>query len=200
MKLVHCLAVFAACATAGPAAAGNYLSVSAGQSTVQDWNGGLNDGSTISNASYEDTDTSFRVALGFAATENLTFEVGYLDLGEATAEGTSDGTGVFWTAGPVGLKAAVDGYDLGFVGRMPTSETFALMARVGVLLWDLEVSLEDGGGTFSGSDDGNDVYFGLGAEFSVSPTVGFRGEFTRYSVDDFDIDALSLSAIIRFEG
>lgn len=204
MKLVQCLAALAACAICAPAAAGNYLSLAVGQSTVQDWNGGdLNFDGSVSNISDEDTDTSFRIALGFAASDNLAFEIGYVDLGEATADGTSDGSSAGiggWSAGPVGVTAAVDGYDLGFSGRMPTSETFALTARVGVLLWDLEVTVEDGGSTFSGSDDGNDVYFGLGAELSVSPTVGFRGDFIRYSVDDIDIDSLSLSAVIRFEG
>jgi hypothetical protein len=197
--LCHALALLAAWAIAAPAAAGSYVALTVGESTVQDWSADdlAFDGSTISNASAEDSDTAFRVAMGFAASENLTFEVGYLDLGEATADGTSDGTGFFWTPGPVNVTAAIDGFDFGLVGRMPTSETFALVARIGVFMWELESSVEDSSGKLSGTDDGNDPYVGLGAEFSMSPSLALRGEFTRYSTDDVDIDSLSLSAILR---
>ncbi len=198
--LCHALALLAAWAISAPAAAGNYLAVTVGESTSKDWNDDvLDDGSAISNATVEDTDTAFRIAMGFAASENLTFEVGYVDLGEATADGTSDGTGVFWMPGPVNRTAAVDGYDFGFVGRMPMSETFALLARAGIFMWDVRSSFEDSGGSLSGSESGDDPFFGAGAEFDVSPSVSFRAEFVRYAVDDLDVDSLSLSAILRFE-
>jgi OOP family OmpA-OmpF porin len=197
----HALALLAAWAMSAPAAAGNYLVLTAGESTVQDWSadGLAFDGSNISNGTAEDTDTALRVALGFAASDNLTFEIAYVDLGAATADGTSDGTGVFWAPGPVNVTAAIDGYDFGFIGRMPTSETFALLARVGIFMWELRSSVEDSAGSFSGTEDGDDPFFGIGAEFNVSPSVAFRGEFMRYAVDDIDVDALSLSAVIRFD-
>lgn len=198
--LFHALALLAAWAVCAPAVAGNYLAVTVGESTAKDWNEGvLDDGSAISNASAEDTDTAFRVAMGFAASESLTFEVAYVDLGETTADGTSDGTGVFWVPGPVHRTAAVDGYDFGVVGRLPTSETFALLARVGIFMWDVKSSFEDSAGSVPGADSGDDPFFGVGAEFDVSPSVSFRAEFVRYAVDDLDVDSLSLSAILRFE-
>jgi len=198
--LRHTLALLAAWAVAAPAAAGSYVAVSVGESTAKDWSADvLDDGSTISNATAEDTDRALRLAIGFAASESLTFEVGYVDLGETTAAGDSDGTGVYWTPGPVERTAAVDGYDFGFVGRIPTSETFAVLARVGVFMWDLKSRLNDGGGSFPGTVSGDDPFFGVGAELNVSESVAFRGEFVRYTVDDRDLDALSLSAILRFE-
>ena len=198
--LAHGFALLAAWAISAPAAAGTYVALSVGQSQVKDWNADeqLADGSTISNASSEDTDNGFRIALGFGDNENLSFEVGYVDLGQATAEGDSDGTGFFWLAGPVSAKVGVEGLDIGLVGRIPASETFGFVARAGVFLWDVEVSATDSSGTFGGTDDGNDLFFGVGAEFHASPSISVRGEFTRYAVDESDIDNLALSVISRF--
>jgi len=196
--LRHALALVAAWAIAAPAAAGNYLAVTVGESTAKDWSDDvLADGSTISNTTTEDTDTAVRIALGFAASDSLTLEVGYVDLGETTAAGTSDGAGAYWMAGPIERTAAIDGYDLGFVGRIPTSETFAVLARVGIFMWDLKSRLDDSGGSLSGTESGDDPFFGAGAELNLSESVALRGEFVRYTVDDRDIDLLSLSAILR---
>ncbi len=202
-QFVRGLALLAACAIAAPAAAENYISLAIGQSKNQDWRGEvLNFDGSVSNIGDENTARSLRFALGFPTTDYLALEIAYLDLGEVTAEGTSDGS-LFpvggWPAGPVGATVAVDGLDLGLVGRMPVSETFALFARTGVFLWEVESTTKRSNGNSRFTDDGDDLFFGLGAEFSLNPSVSFRGEFTRYAVDDADYDSLSLSAILRFE-
>jgi OOP family OmpA-OmpF porin len=196
----HALALLAAWAMSAPAAAGNYLAVAIGESTVKDWSDDALafDGSGITNATFEDTDSAIRVALGFAASESLTLELAYVDLGEATANGTSDGAGTVWASGPVYRAAAIEGYDFGFVGRIPMSENFALLARIGIFMWEQKSVREDSGSSLSGTRNGDDPFFGAGAEFNVSQSVALRGEFTRYSADDLDADALSLSAILRF--
>jgi len=193
--LLSLCAMFLVC---GPADAG-YVGFGIGQSTVQDWNGGdlAFDGSSVTGISSEDSDTGFRIVGGFDVTPNLAVEIGYSDFGEATADGTSDGSGFFWSPGPVSVKAAVDGIDFGFAGQLPASESFSLLARVGVLLWDLEAELADSSGSFSGSDDGNDVFFGIGAQFNTTGPLSMRAEFTRYAVDDIDLDSISFSLIYR---
>lgn len=153
------LALIAAMALAAPAAAEQgrgYVGLGYGQSTVQDWNGAdLNIDGSVSNTSEDDTDAGFRIMGGFEFTPNFAVEVGYVDFGEATAEGTSDGSGFFWAPGPVSLAAEVDGFDLGVRGRLPLSDAFGLIARIGFMMWDLSATLQDSSGTYSGSDDGN---------------------------------------------
>jgi hypothetical protein len=41
------------------------------------------------------------------------------------------------------------------------------------------------------------VFFGVGLEFTTSPAMSLRAEFTRYSFDDSDLDSLSLSLVFR---
>ena len=197
------LSLLAALALAAPAAAvaegGGYVGLGLGQNTMQDWNGGdLNIDGSVSNTDADDSDTGFRILGGYEFNPNIAVEVGYIDLGEATADGTSDGSGFFWAPGPVSVSAEVDGFDLGIRGRLPLSESFGLSASIGMLMWDLSASLSDSSGTFSGSDDGNDVFFAAGADFRFGPGLGLRGEFARYALDDIDMDSLSIALVYHF--
>lgn len=181
----------------GPAAAG-YFGISAGKNTIKDWDDvgtALDDGSLSSQRS-EDTDTGFRVFGGFGSDPNFNFEVGYSDFGEATFEAQSNGC-CFYPAGPVRATASSTGIDLGAVGRAPLSDTFGFIGRVGLLIWEAEVDAAVSGGSGSESEDGNDVFFGVGLELSPSPAMSLRAEFTRYSLDESDLDSLSLSLVFR---
>ncbi len=51
----------------------------------------------------------------------------------------------------------------------------------------------------SGTDDGNDVFIGLGAEFGAGGPLSLRGDYISYAVDDFDIDTLALTLIYRLQ-
>lgn len=188
---------------AAPAAAQEnrtYVGLGLGQSTVQDWDRSVIDDGSFTSIATEDSDTGFRLVGGMELNPNLAIEVGYTDFGEATADGDSDGTGFFWFAGPVSADLSATGIDLGLIGRLPVSEGFSVHARLGLLLWDAEISLADSGGSIGGSDDGNDPFVGIGAEFGMGGSVALRGDFVRYSLDDIDVDTLALTLIYRVPG
>lgn len=190
--------MFAALALLSAPALAGYFGLSVGKNTIKDWDDvgpTLDDGSFTSQSS-EDTDTGFRVFGAFGGDENFNFEVGYSDFGEATFEAQSNGC-CFYAPGAVKVAASSTGIDLGVVGRAPISDTFGLIGRVGLLLWDVEVDAGDSSGSGSASEDGNDVFFGVGLEFMTSPAMSLRAEFTRYSLDDSDLDSLSLSLVFR---
>jgi hypothetical protein len=191
-SMLACLALMS-----GPAMAG-YFGLSLGQNTIKDWDEvgpALDDGSFTSQTS-DDSDTGFRVFGGFGSNENFSFEIGYSDFGEATFEAQSNGC-CFYPAGPVKATASTTGIDLGGVGRAPISESVAIIGRLGLLLWEADVDATVSGGSGSESEDGNDVFFGVGLEFTTSPAMSLRAEFTRYSLDDLDLDSLSLSLVFR---
>lgn len=191
-SVVACLALMS-----GPAMAG-YFGLSVGQNTIKDWDEvgpSLDDGSFTSQTS-EDSDTGFRAFAGFGDTESFSFEIGYSDFGEATFDAQSDGC-CFYPAGPVNITASTTGFDLGVVGRAPMSESVAFIGRIGLLMWEVDVDAVVGGGSGSESEDGDDIFFGLGLEFMSSPAMSLRGEFTRYSLDDSDLDSISLSLVFR---
>lgn len=180
-----------------PLGADAYFGLSIGQSTLKDWDSSVIDDGSFNSIDVEDSGVSIRVSGGFDLNPSFALEIGYSDFGEVTAEGTSDGTGFFWAAGPVSAEASADGFDLGFVGRIPTSDSFSFLGRAGVLIWDAEIDFADSSGSLKLSDDGNDVFFGIGGEFQTSEAMAMRLEFTRFSLDDSDIDTISFSLIFR---
>ena len=187
-----------ACFTLSAPASAGYLGAAFSKNTVSDWNEGFIQDGSLSNTSSEDSDTGFRVLGGGEFSPNLGFEVGYSDFGEATTKGTSDGS-VFWAAGPVKGSAGVKGFDASLVGRLPTSESLSLLARLGVLKWDADFKATDSSGSLSDSDSGSDTFFGLGAEFGGKGPTKLRAEWTKYKIDssagDNDVTSLSLSLV-----
>jgi hypothetical protein len=121
--------IVAAAALHAPVGADAYLGLSIGQSTLKDWDSSVIDDGSFNSIDVEDSDVSFRVSGGYDLNPSLALEIGYSDFGEVTAEGTSDGTGFAWTAGPVSADASADGFDLGFVGRIPASDSFSFLGR-----------------------------------------------------------------------
>jgi OOP family OmpA-OmpF porin len=188
----------AACMTSTQAGAAAYFGLAIGQGTLKDWDSAVIDDGSFSNIDVEDSDVGFRILGGNELNENLAFELGYTVFGEATASGNSNGC-CLWSPGPVSAKAEADGLDLGLVAKAPTSESFAVFARLGLLMWDVKVSIEDSSFAGSGSDDGNDLFFGFGGEFRTTGPLSMRGEFTRYSLDDSDIDSIAFSLIYRMQ-
>lgn len=175
-----------------------YLDLSFGHSTVEHWNAeDLNFDGSLSNTKTKDTDAALRIAIGYGVTRNFTIEFGHADLGKVTARGESDGLGGFWADGPIRVAAEVVGYDLGFIARAPVSEKFSIVARTGVLMWTLKTSSRDRSGSASAKDGGSDLFYGLGAEFALSPWLSFRGDFTRYGAGRLDVNAASVSTILR---
>jgi hypothetical protein len=147
---------------------------------------------------FEDEDTAVKIFAGNRINSNLAFEFGYVDLGETTADFSlvSDGTS-FPSGTTTAISAiSVDGFNAGVVGILPLSDSASLNGRAGIYLWDGEAEFvaEDTTGdftneAFSGSDDGNDVYYGLGLD------IGWFGFFYEtYDIDGDDVNLIGVSA------
>jgi hypothetical protein len=54
-----------------------------------------------------------------------------------------------------------------------------------------------GSGKFA-SNDGSDVYLGVGMNYEVAEDVSISADYMRTEVDGADIDAYTLSAVMRF--
>lgn len=149
---------------------------------------------------FEDEDTGVKIFAGIPINPNLAVEFGYVDLGETTVEFTMDSDG---TSAPPGMTSisssiSVDGFNAAVVGSLPVSDSVSLNGRVGVYLWDVEAEFNSVDTTgeffndsFSVSDDGNDIYYGLGLD------VGWLRLF--YEIYDIDGDDINLAGVaVRF--
>jgi len=159
------------------------------------------DGSIVA-ADFDDSDTGLRIFVGAAINPNFSLELAHLDLGEASTDAESDGSGFFYAAGPVKHSVSVDGLELSGLGRMPVSDAAEVFARLGFFKWDASEKIADSTGSLSGSDDGNDLFYAFGGEYRATPSFGLRLEYAFYTLDtaagSYDVDMLSVSGAVRF--
>lgn len=135
----------------------------------------------VPGVSVDDEDVFFSIGGGFNLNRMFALEAGYTDLGEVSisdiygdyAAVSADG----WYFGPrltAELSPQIDGY-----------------ARIGMLAWESTLTSNVG---ISGTDDGTDVYFGLGAALRISDQLSLGADWTRYMLEsdgeDIDIDTL----------
>ena len=123
--------------------------------------------------SLDDSASGWRAALGYSFTPYFSVEGGYNDFGSVSSSGQVATVG-----------ASADGLELGLVFRWPASDRFTLSARSGYLWWDSETHV----GAVSAGDSGNEVFAGLSAEFDIGERTAITAGWTRYRLDDLDLD------------
>lgn len=114
---------------------------------------------------------------------NLGLEAGYVDFGAPSGdiagsqfEVDADGFDIF----------GVLGFDLGPLG---------VFAKYGMISWDASISVD---GIDSGSDDGSDPAYGVGAEFGLG-SLDLRAEYEVFDIDDSDdVSMLSVGIVWTF--
>ncbi|MGY0797711.1 outer membrane beta-barrel protein [Lysobacter sp. A286] len=147
---------------------GFYAGVGAGQSIVDE---GILD----------DEDTAFSVFGGYQVNRYFGVEAGYADFGKIEPRGV---------AGNVEADTAY----LTAVGTLPFTESFSGYAKAGVHVWDAEARIP---GVIGASDDGTDPTYGLGLQYRFTDAVALRGEYSRFEMDDIDVDLAQVQ--LRFD-
>ena len=140
-------------------------------------------------AGLDDTDTTFGIAAGYRINENFAVELGYQDFGEVSV--SADGASA---------KVEADAIQLSVIGGMPISENAGIYAELGFDSWDAELSYTNipDLGTDSESDDGTDIFYGIGAYLSLSEAVNLKFEYQMHELDDADVDVLGLGVTVAF--
>ena len=138
----------------------------------------------------DDTDTAFRVYGGYTFSPLLTAEVGYLDLGEYRGEVPGIG-------GPATTRVDLDGFTLGMRPQLALNQHWYAQAQVGLFLWDSDAVIDTSLGSVRESDDGEDLYYGLGIGRDLGSAWQVSGEWTRFETDASDVDFLNLSLTYR---
>jgi OmpA-OmpF porin, OOP family len=118
------------------------------------------------------TDTGIKILGGYQVTPSVAAEIVYADLGKF-------GNNV--RASALGLYA---------VGKLPLANNFSLLGRLGINNARLK-----GGGN---SDSGMELGYGIGALYTLTPTVDLRGEWERYQFNSVDASLLSVGVTMKF--
>jgi len=183
-------------ASAQAADTGFYVGGSLGQSEVSDFSGAdfdaeLNTWGLTSSTSTDDTDTGWKAFAGYRIMKYLAVEGAYTDFGEFTAHSSITAP----SAGIVNTNIEAEAWTISALGILPLADNFSLFARLGVNLWNVDISARGTGSgvaaSESDSDDGTEWVYGVGAAFNITKNLSVRGEWERYDFDDADIDLLS---------
>ncbi len=156
-------------------------------------------------ATSDDQDNGYKVFVGFAPGSNFAIEGGYVDLGKYDAQET----GVF----SAGLDT--DAWYLSLVGRTNVYTNWYFFGRLGVAMWNADLTYSDFVSSNSGDDSGVDPVVGLGFEYRFSDNFFARVEWEQFQnigqdvrstipsgtleLNGNDIDLLSLSIVYRFD-
>ncbi|ERS91877.1 outer membrane beta-barrel protein [Halomonas sp. PBN3] len=153
--------------------------------------------------STDDSDTGYKLFVGYQFNPNFAVEASYLDFGDFTSDATvTDGTNV----ATADIDASAEGFGFALVGKLPIQNGFSVHGKLGMIAWDGDLSgtarlngdiIYDG----AASEDGTDPFYGIGAEYEVERIL-MRAEFERYDIsesgEDFEIDMISASIGYRF--
>ena len=184
--------------TTTSAESGWYVGIATGSSSADVDVSTFDDGG-ITSGSVDDGSIGWKVFGGYKIMKFLAVEGGYQNLDEVTFDGTSDGTGGLFAAGPVSSVFDVDGQFVNIVGIIPITSMFAVIGKVGFLNWNGDFTLEDVTAAVSGSDDGVDPVYTFGVEILPNSKFTLRAEFEKFSnVFDEDVDQVSASLLVRF--
>lgn len=146
-------------------------------------------GAAAGQADIESTDdTSIKIFGGYRY-NNFGIEAAYHDLGEQSETDPFLGTAAI----------EVTGIEISGVGFLALNPSFDIFGKIGLFLWDVDLSLTGFPGV---SDDGNDLMFGFGGQFKPTKNFSIRAEYqlTELSINsvDFDTDILSIGVALHF--
>ncbi|HWR72833.1 MAG TPA: outer membrane beta-barrel protein [Nitrospirota bacterium] len=181
---------------------GFYIGVGAGRSEI-DSPGDYSD--------FDDTDTAIKAFVGYAINKGFALEAGYADLG-SYAQNPDPAEPTIRSVQEAKAKY------LAGVGIMPLSERIGLFAKIGIAMWDFDVTLSDPltpGVSLRGSSDGVDTMFAIGFQFDLKPLLicieyeqyqdvgdGLRAvplpPDPPFKIDGTDVDVFGLSVAFMF--
>ena len=141
----------------------------------------------------DDTDTAWKIYGGLEVNEFISMEMGYVDLGEATLTGVTNGS------------AEVNGMTIAAIGTYAITPHFALTGRGGMNILNLEINETTRGVSRNTGDTDVAWSLGVGAQYKLNKSMGFRVGYERfYNVGDADttgeanVDLISAGLVYSF--
>jgi OOP family OmpA-OmpF porin len=173
---------------------------------------------TIQNASIDTKDSRLYIFAGYRIFPFLSVEGGYVDLGSVrySANGFITNQGFGNPQVIANVEYDTKGVAANALGNLPLGDHFDLHARAGIFSVDTEVTVTGNSpaGTVSDSSISVGMQFGLGAAVHLGNHFSISADWTHYfdvasgdeddddgedfDANGFDVDVLSLSAIVRF--
>jgi len=143
----------------------------------------------IISPSLDDSDSGFKIFGGFQFTKNWGMEFGYVDFGKAGLAGSVFGI-------PFTSDVGVTAFTFAGTGTLPLNESFSLLGKVGLWMWDTGCS-----GAIcvsSASDSDTDLFYGIGARYNINKNLSVQVEFETFSAEDDSVNMTSVGLRYKF--
>ena len=140
---------------------------------------------SLSGGNFEEDGTGTKLYGGYAFNKYYAAEVAYYNFAEASvgAVETGPGSGVFTSA-----AADMKGFGAYAVGMYPVTKKVNLMAKLGVLSWDADLTVN----TTNGTNDGTDVAFAVAASYAFTKELLATAEWESFDSDNPELAMLSI--------
>ena len=130
-------------------AGSSYVEINAGQTDFSRLSTGLG------GFSHDNNDTAYDLAIGsFFPNQNIGVEFAYTNFGKVKRAGG---------------ETKAEGASLSLIGRLPLTDSFNLLGKIGTTYGSTDVSASNLSGVKTGSETGFDWSYGVGAEWVFNP-------------------------------
>lgn len=134
----------------------------------------------------DDEATAFKLGGGYRFSDSFALQLGYSNFGEVS---NSDRIGDIQIDRFADLSAVTAAAEF----RVPVSDGFALLAKVGMTSWEVDSENFE---SFP-ERDGEDLFYGLGASIDIGPNFEVVGEWERFEIGAIKPDVFSLGFNVR---
>lgn len=162
-----------------------YGAVSAGSSSMSIKSSDIGIGSagvTTSSVNKSESDTGYKLQMGYQFNRNFAIEGGYVDLGKFS--GTNNTS---TPSGSLRNDMSASGWTAMAVGFLPASENLSFLGKVGAIFSTAKYNLTTTGGMTtggmpsSGSKSDINIAYGVGLEYGITKSLGLRAELETFS-------------------
>jgi long-chain fatty acid transport protein len=165
-------------------------------------------GGTSNTMSVNKRSEGWKVFAGYQFTPHFGLEGGYVNLNDTTSTTIVSGLPLDPAPARVVSTTAVDSWFLGATGTLALTENIDLFGKLGAHHWSSHFEVGNNNDRDSlppplpldrnSSDDGVDVYYGVGASYTLIEGLDLRAEWERFKVDEDDVDLITAGFAVRF--
>ena len=140
--------------------------------------------SSLDGGNFEEDGTGTKLYGGYAFNKYFAAEVAAYNFAEASVGAVEITPGGDVFSGAADMK----GFGAYAVGMYPISKEVNLMAKLGMLSWDADLSVD----TINGTNDGTDVAYAIAASYAFTKELLATAEWESFDSDNPELSMLSI--------
>jgi len=147
----------------------------------------------------DDSGSTFALAVGYKFENNWMFDIGYIDLGQFSAEieGMTLDPNAFQETAKLATPSSANGVTIGAGYQHHFSTDWSMTANIGLFTWENN-NESSSVTTEKSSDSGTDFFYGIAIGYQVSPSFGVDVNYNIFNLDQHDINALAVGLTYTF--